>query len=76
MVSVGVSMHPSNWYYMEFLEEEEAPLYETASQVPQYFGNTFDVPDTLRPDGLADTIIETVRLACVDNLQDTFYDIP
>ena len=60
MVTAGVSMHPSNWYYMEFLEEEEAPLYEAVGDEPQYFANTFDVPDTLRPGGIADELIDTV----------------
>ena len=55
----GVSIHPGHPGVMETYGEDEAGVYSHVTG-PQYFMDTPDTPDTLRPGGLADDVIETV----------------
>jgi len=54
----GVSIHPAHGGLIADNGEDEEVLYSNIRS-PQYFMNTPDSPDTTRPEGLADQIIET-----------------
>ena len=56
----GVSLHPSHPPMMAEAGEDAATIYSNIRS-PQYFMATSDTSDTLRPGGLADQLIETVR---------------
>lgn len=56
----GVSLHPSHPPMMADAGEDAATIYSNIRS-PQYFMATSDTSDTLRPGGLADQLIETVR---------------
>ena len=59
LISAGVSLHPGHPGVMETYGEDEAEVYSHVTS-PQYFMATPDTPDSLRPGGLADQLIETV----------------
>ena len=59
LMAGGVSVHPSHVSMMETNGEDAAEVYSHITS-PQYFMATPDTPDSLRPGGLAEDIIETV----------------
>ena len=59
LMSGGVSIHPGHPGVMANYGEDEAGVYSHITS-PQYFMATPDTPDSLRPGGLAEDIIETV----------------
>ena len=56
----GVSIHPGHPTQMATEGEDEGALYSHIT-APQYFMATPDSSNHVRPGGLADQIIETVR---------------
>ena len=63
LMRAGFNAHPSHPGYHAPLNESEAAIYQAIQDngAAQYFGNTDDMPDSTRPGGLADSIIDTVR---------------
>ena len=57
----GVSIHPSHPPLMANAGEDETTVYQAITS-PQYFMDTPDSADSVRPGGLASTIIESVSL--------------
>ena len=55
----GVSIHPAHVGLIEDNGEDEEVLYQNIRS-PQYFMDTPDSPDSIRPGGLAEQMIETV----------------
>ena len=66
----GVSIHPAHGGLIADNGEDEEVLYSNIRS-PQYFMNTPDSPDTTRPEGLADQIIETVCTKMTNNTHRT-----
>ena len=60
LMAGGVSVHPSHVSMMDTNGEDAAEIYSHITS-PQYFMATGETSDTVRPGGLAEEIIETVR---------------
>ena len=68
LVKAGFSAHPSHAGLMEVYGEYEAEFYEgiQANGNVQYYGNTFDMGNSTRPGGLADSILDPVFFRALD----------
>ena len=64
LMAGGVSIHPSHVSMMENHGEDAAEVYRHITS-PQYFMATGETSDSLRPGGLAEEILETVRGGCI-----------